>query len=1101
MATRKAPPFKGHSSSSWANAATPARPSPPPSSSSSRPPSPSPPVLLTEGVCCCCGTTLRYPRASPSFRCTICDSIVDLDDKARRGKAKEATPISEAQVLELVERFAARRAETDEELVRRLGAVGLSSSDTDTHDDVEDLLLALIATAFDNLPTLYDLVKIRPVALDLLRGQIDSLLRRPGPTLLNSDGSWLVSLYECPIFLPDFTPDPEQRRGMLSRLIGITSHLPNTLHHALVTHLSSPYYPRAALLDKVDSLCGFLAYRIGACIASGDPGSYADDWRVRACARVGSLLFAANAQTRQLPPSAFYVTLIDSLGDHALIEDFQAWEAQDGHFSLCQYPFLLSLGAKLTLLAYDGERQMMDRAGEAYRSSLSTREAESPLLVLRVRRERLVEDSLRQISLNRFNLKKPLRITWEGEEGIDAGGLRKEWFLLLCRQLFDPQFGMFLHDADSNLCYLNPGAVGMEDDFWLVGVVVGLAVYNAATLDVPLPLAIYKKLSFEPLSLADLAQVQPSLARGLQQLLDYADDGAGSVEEVFCRAFVGEYEAWGETVSEELVEGGREVAVTEENRKDYVRLLVEFLLSTSVSSQFDAFAEGFHEVCAGNALSLFKAQELELVVRGSTEALDVDALRGVTVYEEFAPDEPTVESFWAVFASLPSEKQRRLLQFITASDRLPATGAAGLSLKLQCLGEDCERLPQSHTCFNTLAMWRYGAREKVERMLVTAMEERRPNVWLGKVIPLVLLVFAVRGYTLVLLEIIPLLWSRRPLLAVIYAGVVHFTLAMTAYSYFTVYFLPLDPPRETEPPKEVYACDASGAPLHCHRARCGGAYQSLRTRHCRDCGTCRPVFDHHCGFMDNCVCGPTLKPFACFLGYAAALLLVALVPLTPMQWRACREVVRETWWSEEMRDGWWTGWRGWVGGPVYRYAGALLLGYRQYQRSAHERPLLIPDTYTRTFRRGAVTYAHDVPLYPSLAVPCLSTLFVTFFAAFISVIALVMLYVVTRNARRGLTSVQLERNKLHRSSLAITAGYDARQRVFVPLPEREGGGAVVLVEPDVPLFDLGKEENWKRVMGERWWEWGMPWVPSRMNDLVLNPEVVIELEERARKEA
>lgn len=145
------------------------------------------------------------------------------------------------------------------------------------------------------------------------------------------------------------------------------------------------------------------------------------------------------------------------------------------------------------------------------------------------------------------------------------------------------QFGMFLHDPDSNLCWFNPAAVGMEEDFWMVGVIVGLAVYNEATLDVPLPLvspqrriaflpqltifptqAAYKKLASEALTLRDLAQIQPALARGLQQLLDYNE---GDVEGTFLRSFVGTYEAWGEVVEVELVEGGAEVAVTEENRK------------------------------------------------------------------------------------------------------------------------------------------------------------------------------------------------------------------------------------------------------------------------------------------------------------------------------------------------------------------------------------------------------------------------------------------------------------------------------------------------------------------------------------------------------
>ncbi|GEM06098.1 E3 ubiquitin-protein ligase HECTD2 [Rhodotorula toruloides] len=641
-----------------------------------------------------------------------------------------------------------QRRTADDDLAGRLGAVALDAhrNQCDDEDDPEDVLLAHLATAFTNLssldasfrPTrsnsapnlpqystisrLYELIRLRPAVLEVLRDQVDAILRRPGPTLAEGDGGWVVALMECPIFLADFTVEAETRRSLQSRFIGLLCNLPNFIHHSLVTYLSSPTYPRLALLEKVELLCSFISFRIGRCIDEDEPEAYADDWMVRAGARVASLLFAANLNNRSLPLSAFYVTLVDSLGESILITDFQAWENCKSRFSLCQYPFLLSLGVKMMLLAFDGERQMIERTREAYRNNLSSEELENPLLVLRVRRDRLVDDSLRQISLYRADLKKPLRITWEGEEGIDAGSYRLQasCHAVAHRQNQAVYFGMFLHDPDSNLCWFNPAAKGMEDDFWMVGVVVGLAVYNEATLDIPLPLAAYKKLASESLNLRDLAQVQPALARGLQQLLDYDE---GDIEGTFLRTFVGTYEAWGEVVEVELVEGGEQLAVTERNRQDYVDRLVEFILSTSVSSQWEAFAEGFNEVCAGNALSLFKAQELELVVRGSPEPLDVEALKGVTVYEGFSPEEPTIQYLWSVFASLPSDRQRRLLAFCTASDRIPATGVSALQLRLQCLGDDCDRLPQSHTCFNTLSMWRYGTREKVERMLVRAMED------------------------------------------------------------------------------------------------------------------------------------------------------------------------------------------------------------------------------------------------------------------------------------------------------------------------------------------------------------------------------------------
>jgi hypothetical protein len=80
--------------------------------------------------------------------------------------------------------------------------------------------------------------------------------------------------------------------------------------------------------------------------------------------------------------------------------------------------------------------------------------------------------------------------------------------------------------------------------------------------------------------------------------------------------------------------------------------------------------------------------------------------------------------FWSAVAGFSPTDQRRLLAFITASDRLPATGITSLELKLQCLGDDSDRYPQSHTCFNTLSLYRYSSLQKMERMLRRSFEDR-----------------------------------------------------------------------------------------------------------------------------------------------------------------------------------------------------------------------------------------------------------------------------------------------------------------------------------------------------------------------------------------
>lgn len=160
-----------------------------------------------------------------------------------------------------------------------------------------------------------------------------------------------------------------------------------------MTYLAAPTYPRAAFLEKVEFMCSFLSHRIALCVEADRPAAYVNDWQVQAAARVASLLFAANEKRRRVPLPAFYVTLIDSLGPAALFNDFETWETTREYvltcfwskfsfpprgdlgqalgltarptwcrtFSLCQYPFLLSLGAKILLLTYDGEREMVRR--------------------------------------------------------------------------------------------------------------------------------------------------------------------------------------------------------------------------------------------------------------------------------------------------------------------------------------------------------------------------------------------------------------------------------------------------------------------------------------------------------------------------------------------------------------------------------------------------------------------------------------------------------------------------------------------------------------------------------------------------------------------
>ncbi|KTW30585.1 hypothetical protein T552_00302 [Pneumocystis carinii B80] len=114
--------------------------------------------------------------------------------------------------------------------------------------------------------------------------------------------------------------------------------------------------------------------------------------------------------------------------------------------------------------------------------------------------------------------------------------------------------------------------------------------------------------------------------------------------------------------------------------EEYVKRYTSFILNTSISKQFGPLKREFYHVFRGNTLSLFRQEEIELLIRGSPESLHVDQLCAVAVYDS------------------SNSLQTRLLAFVTRSDHIPATGAANLLFKIFILADDCNRYPIAHTC-------------------------------------------------------------------------------------------------------------------------------------------------------------------------------------------------------------------------------------------------------------------------------------------------------------------------------------------------------------------------------------------------------------------
>uniref|UniRef100_A0A8C3S063 Probable E3 ubiquitin-protein ligase HECTD2 n=1 Tax=Chelydra serpentina TaxID=8475 RepID=A0A8C3S063_CHESE len=454
----------------------------------------------------------------------------------------------------------------------------------------------------------------------------------------------------------------------------------------------------------VDRLLQFISLRLFPAKPEEFPPMIKCTWWIPSATKVLALFNAANSLAN--PAIISYTDFYNSTLDHIdLMEEYHNWQCYGNshRFSFCQYPFIISIAAKKVIIQRDSEQQMISMARQSLVDKVSRRlrpDMNMLFLNLKVRRMHLVSDSLDELTRKSADLKKKLKVTFVGEAGLDMGGLTKEWFLLLIRQIFHPDYGMFTYHKDSHCHWFSSYKCDNYSEFRLVGALMGLAVYNSITLDIRFPPCCYKKLLSPPIvpcdqntpvgisdvSLDDLCHIMPELAHGLRELLSYEDN----VEEDFYSTFQVFQEEFGVIKSYNLKPGGDKIPVSAQNRK----------------------------VLSLNHISiLLRPEEVEILVCGSPE-LDMYALQRNTQYDGYLKTDLTIRYFWEVVLGFPLDLQKKLLHFTTGSDRVPVGGMADLNFKISKSETSTNWLPVAHTCFNQLCLPPYKSKKELKQKLI-----------------------------------------------------------------------------------------------------------------------------------------------------------------------------------------------------------------------------------------------------------------------------------------------------------------------------------------------------------------------------------------------
>lgn len=325
------------------------------------------------------------------------------------------------------------------------------------------------------------------------------------------------------------------------------------------------------------------------------------------------------------------------------------------------------------------------------------------------------------------------------EEGVDGGGLTRELLSTVVKKAFINENAdgsvsgveyngqpLFVeneyHLLVPNATITDAGKehrmrIQLAIDYFFLGQLIGKCVYEGVLLNfefAPEVLVQPWLLWFMPLDILESAD--PVLYTSLKQLLSLPENEVDNLGLDFTTQG-----SSNELV--ELTEGGSEMAVTGENRRQYVLKLAYYKAVARVRKQSGWLFSGLLEVINFKCLNMFTVSELSTVISGTGKGIDIADLKQNTEVSGFSNPE-FMNTFWSVLEEFTPEQHSRFLKFVTALERGPLLGFKMLDprIGIRCSGFNDSQLPTSSTCVNLLRVPEYTSRQILRERLLSIVD-------------------------------------------------------------------------------------------------------------------------------------------------------------------------------------------------------------------------------------------------------------------------------------------------------------------------------------------------------------------------------------------
>ncbi|EAS07044.2 HECT domain ubiquitin transferase (macronuclear) [Tetrahymena thermophila SB210] len=312
-----------------------------------------------------------------------------------------------------------------------------------------------------------------------------------------------------------------------------------------------------------------------------------------------------------------------------------------------------------------------------------------------------------------------LIINFEGEAGIDQGGMAREWINLALKDVLDPRKGLFALSSNKITLQPNPLSCIIPDyllHFRFAGRLVGLALTNKIDFEIDLTRSFLKHILRKQLCVSDYEDIDPKTAKNLLWMLE--NDVTGSD-----LTYTITQDILGIRVEKDLIKNGNKIEINNQNKVQFVKDYLHYKMTSEIQQQLESFISGFYDVVHPSALVFFDERDLGLRLAGSKK-IDIEDMKKNTKYSgNYDQDSHQIKWLWEVLEQFDEEMKQSFIFFLTGAFKVPFGGFEQNPIEVYDKLGNTNSLPIAHTCFNKLELPAYQSKNQLKEKLTQAILE------------------------------------------------------------------------------------------------------------------------------------------------------------------------------------------------------------------------------------------------------------------------------------------------------------------------------------------------------------------------------------------